>query len=337
MTLAIFLTAAFAVEPAEDQLKLLDTFRNEFIAITPGDGEFPQTLTMGREEGGEDSERPVHKITFSYNFQIAKYEVPQNLWQAVMGENPSRWKGPRNSVEMLSLDEAQQFCQRATEFMRAAKLIRPNQIIRLPSESEWEYVARAGTTTLFSFGDDVDQIDDYAWHNGNAAGNDPPVGVKKPNPWGLYDMHGNVAEWVFDALLKDGYKQFAGKKLKMEDAIAWPKKLYPRVSRGGNWDLDAEDCRSAARLGSNDDDWRAEDPNIPLSPWWFTSGPSLGVGMRLIRPLGAVEAKDRDRYWEATLEQIREDVGYRIDEEGRGARGFVDPQLPVAIENLKDK
>jgi len=230
MTLAIFLTAAFAVEPAEDQLKLLDTFRNEFIAITPGDGEFPQTLTMGREEGGEDSERPVHKITFSYNFQIAKYEVPQNLWQAVMGTSPSRWKGPRNSVEMLSLDEAQQFCQRATEFMRAAKLIRPNQIIRLPSESEWEYVARAGTTTLFSFGDDVDQIDDYAWHTDNAAGNDPPVGVKKPNPWGLYDIHGYLWEWCADDW-HDTYQSAPA------DGPVWASEGEARqgVLRGGSW------------------------------------------------------------------------------------------------------
>ena len=208
---------------------------------------------------------------------------------------------------------------------------------RLPSEAEWEYACRGGTTTAYHFGDDASMLPKYGWFYENANETTHPIGQKLPNPWGLYDMHGNVAEWVFDALLKDGYKQFAGKKLKMEDAIAWPKKLYPRVSRGGNWDLDAEDCRSAARLGSNDDDWRAEDPNIPLSPWWFTSGPSLGVGMRIIRPLGVVEGQDRDRYWVATLEQIREDVDYRIDEEGRGARGFVDPQLPTAIEKLKDK
>ncbi len=208
---------------------------------------------------------------------------------------------------------------------------------RLPSEAEWEYACRGGTTTAYHFGDDASVLTKYGWFYDNANETTHPIGQKLPNPWGLYDMHGNVAEWVFDALLKDGYKQFAGKKLAMEEAIAWPKKLYPRVSRGGNWDLDAEDCRSAARLGSNDDDWRAEDPNIPLSPWWFTSGPALGVGMRLVRPLGVVEGKDRDRYWEAALEQIREDVGYRIDEEGRGARGFVDPQLPAAIEKLKDK
>ena len=208
---------------------------------------------------------------------------------------------------------------------------------RLPSEAEWEYACRAGTTTAYHFGDDASKLVKYGWFYDNANETTHPIGQKLPNPWGLYDMHGNVAEWVFDALLKDGYKQFDGKKLKMEEAIAWPKKLYPRVSRGGNWDLDAEDCRSAARLGSADDEWRAEDPNIPLSPWWFTSGPALGVGMRLIRPLGVVEGKDRDRYWEATLEQIIEDVDYRIDEEGRGARGFVDPRLPGAIEELKDK
>ena len=208
---------------------------------------------------------------------------------------------------------------------------------RLPSEAEWEHACRAGTTSAYYFGDDASKLVQHGWFYDNANDSTHPVGKKLPNPWGLYDMHGNVSEWVFDEMLKNGYKQFGGKKLTMEEAIVWPKKLYPRVCRGGNWDQDAKDCRSAARLGSSDDDWRAEDPNFPLSPWWFTSGHALGLGMRIVRPLGEVDAKQRDRYWEAGLDQIAADVEYRIDEEGRGARGFVDSTLPADIEKLRDK
>ena len=170
--------------PAEPRSPL-QIFRSEFVAITPGTGGFPASFQMGCDRAGRANERPVHRVTFNYSFEIAKYEVPQNLWQAVMGENPSRWQGPRNSAEMLSFDEAVQFCQRATEQMRAAKLITAIQEIRLPSESEWEYAARAATTSRYSFGDDPQQLESYAWFAGNAAGNDPPVAPKAPTLGGF--------------------------------------------------------------------------------------------------------------------------------------------------------
>jgi sulfatase modifying factor 1 len=212
-----------------------------------------------------------------------------------------------------------------------------NRFYRLPSEAEWEHACRAGTTTAFHFGDDPATLGEYGWYFDNANETTHAVGKKKPNQWGLYDMHGNVAEWVLDELVDGGYAKLAAdkKQLSVADAIAWPKKLYPRVVKGGNWDLDAKDCRAASRLGSQDDDWRVEDPNIPLSPWWYTSGPSLGVGMRLVRPLKPVSAEQRLLFWEPTLEQLLDDVKYRIDDEGRGARGYVDPGLPADIEKLK--
>ena len=184
MILAIFLTTALAADPAHEQIKLLQTFRGEFVQIQPGGEGFSATFTMGRGSGGNGNESPTHQVTLGYKFQIAKYEVPQNLWEAVMGSNPSRWTGPRNSVEMLSFEEAERFCKLATTQMRSAGLIQKNQTVRLPSEAEWEYVARAGTSTVYSFGDGEQQLDEYGWHNGNAKGNDPPVGAKKPNPWG---------------------------------------------------------------------------------------------------------------------------------------------------------
>ncbi len=181
-----------------DERALLERFRREFVEITPGRGAFAATFEMGRREG-QPAEQPPHRVTVQRPFAIARYEVPQNLWQAVMGSNPSRWKGARNAVEMLSYDEAVDFCQKATERLRAARLIGDNQVVRLPSEAEWEYAARAGTKGVYSFGDDAAALSDYAWSTHNAAGNDPPVGAKKPNAWGLYDAHGYLWEWCADA------------------------------------------------------------------------------------------------------------------------------------------
>ena len=242
--LAMAMTAAPDDQPNDTQTKLLKTFRDEFVEITPGKGDFPKSFEMGRNDGPKD-EGPAHKVTFNYSFEIAKYEVPQNLWEAVMGSNPSRWKGPRNSVEWLTFDEAQAFCESATELMRAAKLIKPNEAIRLPSEAEWEYVARAGTDTAYSFGNDKAELTDFAWYAGNAAGNDPPVGVKKPNPWSLYDLHGYLWEWCADA----AHENYQGAPA---DGSAWTTggDATARVIRGGSWKDKAELLTSFCRTGS---------------------------------------------------------------------------------------
>ena len=100
-----------------------------------------------------DNEKPAHDVALKHRFAIAKYEVPQNLYEAVMGANPSKWKGPRNSVEMFSWQDSREFCQKITDLLRAEKLLVDDEIIRLPSEAEWEYCCRAGTTTAYSFGD----------------------------------------------------------------------------------------------------------------------------------------------------------------------------------------
>lgn len=195
MIAALLLGCVVSAPPEGNELALLKTFREEFVRITPGTSPYPAEFPLGvnAATGG-----PAVVVRFAKPFSIAKYEVPQNLWEVVMGANPSKWKGLRNSVEMLSLAEAQEFCKRATARMREAGLIGPMQEVRLPSEAEWEYCARAGTTTIYSFGDDVTLLDKHAWHTGNAAGNDPPVGAKAANPWGLYDMHGYLWEWCAD-------------------------------------------------------------------------------------------------------------------------------------------
>ena len=204
---------------------------------------------------------------------------------------------------------------------------------RLPSNAEWEYACRAGASTAYHFGDAPDRLGEYAWYFDNADEHPQHVGLKKPNRWGLHDMHGNVWEWVIDEFLEDGYQRFGGKSLTLAEAVVWPTRAYPRMVCGGSWEEDAIACRSASRLGSHDVNWKQEDPNLPLSPWWFTSDPARGVGFRVVRSLVELPRQTIIRYWEARVEDVKEDVQIRLDE-GRGVLGLVDPELPAAIRKL---
>ncbi len=224
-----------------DTERILKLFVAEFIPVTPGQGRFPESFVMGSGAKAPAAEQPAHKVTFRKPFAVAKYEVTQELYQAITGKNPSRWKGPRNSVEMVSWDEANTFCRQVTEALRQRKLIGKGEVIRLPSEAEWEYVCRAGTTTAYSFGDDAQELTHYAWFTGNARGNDPPVGKKRPNPWGFYDVHGYVWEWCADAW----HPSYEGAPA--DGSPRQAEGATERVMRGGSW-VDAADlCRSGYR------------------------------------------------------------------------------------------
>jgi sulfatase modifying factor 1 len=210
---------------------------------------------------------------------------------------------------------------------------------RLPAESEWEYACRAGSDTPFSCGGG-DDLEAFAWFTDNADDTTHPVGEKKPNSFGLYDMHGNAAEWVVDELVAGGYAKPAAlpQPVAVAAAIQWPERLYPRVLRGGAYYDEASECRSAARRGSrdaggtpDDPDWKDVDPNFPKSPWWYTEEPALGVGMRLVRPFTEPELDEKRRWWEADVESIKNDVASRL-EEGRGSQGIVDPRLPADLK-----
>ena len=155
------------------------------------------------------------------------------------------------------------------------------KIYRLPTEAEWEYACRAGTTTAYFWGDDAGPLDEYAWDVNNAE-KPMPVGKKKPNPWGLYDIHGNVAEWCIDHYKADAYKIFAATNPAVQPVVLPDAKEYPYVVRGGSWDDDAEKLRSAARHPS-DLEWSVQDPQRPQSIWWHTD--ARFVGFRVVRPL----------------------------------------------------
>jgi formylglycine-generating enzyme required for sulfatase activity len=202
---------------------------------------------------------------------------------------------------------------------------------RLPTEAEWEYAARAGTTTAWSFGNDAGELEKYAWVKSNGDDRTHPVGTKKPNPWGLYDMHGNVAEWTLDQYFPDTYAKLGDGPVDAKTAVRWPTKLFPRVIRGGSWLESPAMSRCAARQKSEDSEWKLSDPNIPLSPWWFTEEPATAVGMRIMRPLQPLTADEKKHVWEADIEEVRQDVNDRL-REGRGAIGVADESLPAAVK-----
>ena len=206
------------------------TFTNslgmEFVLIPAGE------FMMGSNDGDRD-EQPVHEVTISQPFYLGKYPVTQGQWEAVMGSNPSRHPGdPKRPVENVSWDDVQAFIGKLSERESGKQYC-------LPTEAEWEYACRAGSTTAYSFGDDPSQLDEYAWHGDNAGGTTHPVGQLKPNAWGLYDMHGNVWEWV-----QDWYERYSS------GAVADPQGASQgeyRVLRGGSFLLNQGDVRCAFR------------------------------------------------------------------------------------------
>jgi len=216
-------------------IDLPDGVTLELIAIPGG------TFYMGSRDGeGRDSEHPRHQVTVA-PFYMGKYPVTQAQWQAVMGNNPARFKGADRPVEQVSWNDAQEFLSRLRSITGKRSL--SGVEMRLPTESEWEYVCRAGTETAYAFGDDPVQLDKYAWFEGNSGGETHPVGQLQPNAWGLYDMHGNVWEWCEDT----GHGNYNGAPT---DGSAWAGGLN-RVLRGGSWGSGPRGVRSASRFGND--------------------------------------------------------------------------------------
>ena len=161
---------------------------------------------------------------------------------------------------------------------------------RLPTEAEWEYACRAGSDTPYSF-EDENQISDYAWYDKNSDGKYHKVGEKKPNPWGLHDMHGNVSEWTLDQYKPTIYQR---SDTEVSNPFENATKLYPRVARGGSFMDRSYRLRSSARLASNKK-WKKQDPQIPRSVWWHTDAQFLGF--RVIRPYKTPTIQEQNKYW----------------------------------------
>lgn len=162
---------------------------------------------------------------------------------------------------------------------------------RLPTEAEWEYAARAGSQTAYHFGDAPEKLNEYAWFYENSDGHYHHVGTKKPNPWGLYDMHGNVAEWTLDAYDAEIYSE---RSELTSNPFMVPEEEYPHSVRGGSYYDDAEYLRSAARLGSSEK-WKMRDPQFPKSKWWNTD--AQFVGFRIVRDPNPPSEEDKAKYW----------------------------------------
>jgi formylglycine-generating enzyme required for sulfatase activity len=168
---------------------------------------------------------------------------------------------------------------------------------RLPTEAEWEYACRAGSTTAYSFGDDASKIGEYAWYEKNSDFKYQKVGKKKPNAWGLYDMHGNVAEWCLDQY----QPSFEALKALGELNPYVPSKTpYPHVAKGGSWDDEPKSLRSAVRRAS-DKSWKMQDPQLPKSIWYLTDAQFLGF--RIVRPLQVPSAEEMQKYWNNGVER----------------------------------
>jgi formylglycine-generating enzyme required for sulfatase activity len=165
---------------------------------------------------------------------------------------------------------------------------------RLPTEAEWEYACRAGTTTAYNFGDDDDALKEYAWFLDNADEKYHKVGTKKPNAWGLYDMHGNVSEWVIDGYAPDTLKKWAAQGGVLVDPWVPGQKEYPHIAKGGSWDDEPDRLRSAAKKYS-DPSWKMRDPQLPKSRWYLTDAQFLGF--RVVRPVKVPPPEAMQQLW----------------------------------------
>jgi formylglycine-generating enzyme len=205
----------------------------KLIYIPPGE------FMMGSPESDakhEENECPQHRVKINKGFYMGMYEVTQSQYKTVMGTNPSHFRGSNFPVTEVSWDDAMAFCKKLSE--------KEGKSYRLPTEAEWEYACRAGTSTRFSFGDNESDLDKYAWRydKPNANGRTHSVGQKRPNGYGLYDMHGNVWEWCQDWYGENYYAQSPG------NDPAGASSGESRVLRGGFWSGDPSFCRSAYRF-----------------------------------------------------------------------------------------
>ena len=208
----------------------------------------PGKFLMGspmNQTGRFKDEGPVHSAFVPHGFWMEKFEITQKRYQDTMGNNPSSTEfTPDLPVNRVTWHEALQFCKKLTDSARLSGKLPIGYIYRLPTEKEWEYVCRAGTNNAYSYGDSTDSLSEYGWWAKNSGNQPEPVGKLKPNPWGLYDMHGNLFEWCFDS-----YESYPGGK-------AFSNTGNMKVLRGGAYYCPSNILRSACRAESQEPDYR---------------------------------------------------------------------------------
>ncbi|BDC52936.1 hypothetical protein F183_A52510 [Bryobacterales bacterium F-183] len=277
----------------------------EMVPIPAGE------FTMGTpasEKGRSDDEGPQRKVKVDA-FLMQKHEVTWDEYRLFMLSQQSE-RGKDTVVDAVSrptrpyvemsfgmgingypaISMTQHAANKYAQWLSA----RTGHFYRLPTEAEWEYACRAGTTTPYSFGAEGSALPDYAWYDKNSNGKYEKVGTKKPNPWGLHDMHGNVGEWVLDEYA--AYQPATGV---LSNPWAKAKNPYPHTVRGGSWNDPPDRLRCGARLGS-DPSWKMQDPQLPKSIWYLTDAQWLGF--RLVRPLKVPTPEEMDKYWNSGVE-----------------------------------
>lgn len=290
------------------QLELPGT--NQAIEMVFIDGGNFQIGSPSSEKGHQRDESPQYTIEVA-SFWMASTETTWNLYQHFVDRDIDGRSIQKKDQALVDLDidaisgattpyvdmsfgmgtddyPAIGMTQKAAvQFCKWLSALTGN-FYRLPTEAEWEYACRAGSQTAYSHSDDASDLELYAWFEENSDGKYHKVGQKKPNAWGLYDMHGNIAEWTLDQYEIEAYKKLA--------KVKWnkPLKTYPKSVRGGSWIDSAEKLRSAARRGS-DPQWKMRDPQIPKSEWWHTDAPF--VGFRIVRPYQTPSKNEQELYW----------------------------------------
>jgi len=288
------------------------TGTDKLITMVPVAGGLFNMGSPKDEIGRRKDEGPVHAVLLG-DFWISTMEIPWDLYELFVYRKADAPAENRREVTLdidgvsgatmpyvnynkpgypainITQYAASQFCKWLTA--------KTGHYYRLPTEAEWEYACRADSKDTFSFGSESKSIASYAWYKGNGDGKLHKGGMKEPNALGLYDMHGNVAEWVIDRYDRNGYPHHADMVM---DPFQLGEELYPRVVRGGSYKDNPARLRSAAR-GYSKRSWKKRDPQSPKSLWWHTD--AIHIGFRIVRPRTLPNQRELTKYW---IEPIKE-------------------------------
>ena len=307
-TLFLFSSLALSVISQTSSIKKVDInipgSEQKIIMVDLPAGKF----IMGSNSSNKENEKPAKPVSISA-FSIGAYEITHDQFNIFYrDENTSQgskidavtrptaqyidlsWNMGKDGgfpVNSMSVDAAMMFCRWL--------YIKTGIFFRLPTEAEWEYACRAGSTGNYFFGKDVTLLSQYAWYKNNSKNKYQKVGQKKPNAWGLYDMLGNVAEWTADEYDENYFKKLTDST---SDPIIIPSKRYPRSIRGGSYLDDAVSLRVSNRNFS-DVTWNKRDPQIPKSRWWLTDG--AFAGFRIVKPINQPTAEEAEKFYKLYL------------------------------------